>query len=78
MGRVRTALLATGVVAMAGLSANAVAAQGFAASDFYLKGFGGATWPQDQDGDVKSERFHDRQWRRELRHRLCSRRRGRL
>ena len=53
MGRVRTALLATGVVAMAGLSANAVAAQGFAASDFYLKGFGGATWPQDQDGDVK-------------------------
>jgi len=53
MGRVRTALLATGVVAMAGLSANAVAAQGFAASDFYLKGFGGATWPQDQSGAVK-------------------------
>ncbi len=57
MGRVRTVLFAASVVATAGLSASAVSAQGFDASDFYLKGFGGATWMQDQTGDVKDGSF---------------------
>lgn len=33
-------------------SAATAHAQGWAQGDWYVKGFGGATWPQDQTGDV--------------------------
>lgn len=54
MTRLKTAIVAASVFATAGLAANTASAQGFSPSDFYLKGFGGATWLQDQSGAVKS------------------------
>jgi opacity protein-like surface antigen len=54
MGRLKAAIIAATVVTAAGFAAGVASAQGFSSSDFYLKGFGGATWMQDQSGAVKS------------------------
>ena len=44
---------ATAVAAGLALSAGAATAQGlFGGGSFYIKGFGGATWPQDDDFQV--------------------------
>jgi len=46
---------ATAVAAASVLAAGSAAAQGLmSGGQWYLKGFGGATWPQDQSGDVNS------------------------
>lgn len=51
MGMVAAAALATGLA----MSAGGAAAQGlFGGGGFYLKAFGGATWPQDDDFQVNN------------------------
>jgi opacity protein-like surface antigen len=42
------------VVAAAGAGASAAYAEMFGMSEWYVKGFGGATWPSGEDGQVKS------------------------
>ncbi len=56
MNHYRKIALASAAIGAVMAVGTAASAQGFASGNWYGKAFGGATWMQDQDGDVDSAR----------------------